>query len=101
MKSIKQITAISAALLGIAAAAPASALDLTYMEGTIIPAQYVTYGDGNSYSLPVLALLYDAINGGGTGPGNPYYIASGVGQIKDLTVIGTGASGGPGQPNLF
>jgi hypothetical protein len=100
MKSIKQITAISAALLGIAAAAPASALDLTYIEGTIIPAQYVTYGDGNSYSLPVLALLYDAINGGGTGPGNPYYIASGVGQIKDLTVIGTGASGGPVNTNF-
>lgn len=63
-------------------------------------APYVTYGDGNSYSLPVLALFYDAINGGGTGPGNPYYITSTPGAIKDLTVIGTGASGGPVNTNF-
>jgi hypothetical protein len=99
MKSIKQLTAISAALLGIAAAAPASALDLTYIEGTMQPAPYVTYGDANSYSLPVLASFYDFYFGGGTGPGNPYYITSTPGAIKDLTVVGTGADGVPVTTN--
>lgn len=94
MKSIKKLTALSSlALLGFGAAPHASALDLTFIEGTAIPAPYVTYGDGNSYSLPVLALYYDLSFGGGTGPGNPYYVNSTPGQIKDLTVIGTGSGG--------
>ena len=100
MKSIKQITAISAALLGIAAAAPASALDLTYIEGTAIPLPYVTYGDGNSYSLAFSAIAYDLISGGGTKSGNPYYVNSSPGAIKDLTVIGTGSSGQPVTTNF-
>jgi hypothetical protein len=92
MKSFKQLTALSSlALLGFGAAPQASALDLTYIEGTLIPAPYVTYGDGNSYSLPVLMSLYDFYGAGGNP--NPYDIASGPGQIKDLTVIGTGSSG--------
>ncbi len=92
MKSFKQLTALSSlALLGFGAAPQASALDLTYIEGTLIPAPYVTYDDGNSYSLPVLASLYD-FYGAGDKP-NPYNIKSGPGQIKDLTVIGTGSSG--------
>jgi hypothetical protein len=96
MKSIRQLTALtSLALLGIGATPHASALDLTNIEGTAIPAPYVTYGDGNSYSLPVLGLIYDIINGGGTGPGSPYYVASSPGQISSLTVIGTGSSGQP------
>ena len=101
MKSIKHLTALSSlAVLGVGAAPGASALDLTYIEGTMIPAPYVTYGDGNSYSLPVLALYYDIIFGGGTGPGNPYYVNSTPGQIKDLTVIGTGSSGNPVTTNF-
>jgi hypothetical protein len=92
MKSFKQLTALSSlALLGFGAAPQASALDLTYVEGTLIPAPYVTYGDGNSYSLPVLASLYDFYGAGGNP--NPYDVKSGPGQIKDLTVIGTGSSG--------
>lgn len=54
---------------------------------------YVTYGNTNSYSMPVSAYIYDQLHDGGTGPGNPYYIASGPGQIKDGVVIYTGASG--------
>lgn len=46
--------------------------------------------DFYSYSLPILAYLYDPAH---PGPGNPYYIASGVGQIKDFIVIATGADG--------
>lgn len=30
---------------------------------------YVQYGDGLSYSLPLLAYSYDQVYGGGTGPG--------------------------------
>jgi hypothetical protein len=105
MKSVKQVTAIAAALLGIAAAAePASALDLTYIEGTAIPAPYVTYGDGNSYSLPVLGILYDFYTSGTANnsiqPGNPYYIKSAPGAIKDLAVVGTGSSGQPVTTNF-
>jgi hypothetical protein len=92
MKSFKQLATLSSlALLGFGAAPHASALDLTNIEGTAIAAPYVTYGDGNSYSLPVLALMYDVYGAGGNP--NPYDIASGPGQIKDLTVIGTGSSG--------
>lgn len=54
---------------------------------------YYTYGNTNSYSLPILAYQYDIANGGGTGPGNPYYIDSTPGAIKDLVVIYTGSSG--------
>ena len=55
------------------------------------------YGDFYSYSLPILAYRYAREFGGGVGPGNPFYIASGPGQISDLTVIGTGANGQPVQ----
>ncbi len=54
---------------------------------------YVTYGDANSYSLPILAAQYDAMYGGGTGPGNPYYVDSTAGKIKDMIVVATGSSG--------
>lgn len=54
---------------------------------------YFTYGNTNSYSLPILAYQYDLANGGGVGPGNPYYVASTPGAIKDLVVIYTGSSG--------
>lgn len=67
----------------------AAALDLTC--GGLCP--YVTYGDAQSFLLPYNAYLYNKLNGGGIGPGNPYYIPSTAGSIKDLTVVATGASG--------
>ena len=104
MKSIKQLTAVSSlALLGFGAAPTASALDLTNIEGTAVPAPYVTYGDANSYSLPVLGILYEYYTDGTLSnsiqPSNPYYITSTPGAIKDLTVVGTGSSGGPVTTN--
>lgn len=61
---------------------------------------YVQYADAQSYSLPLLAYLYDQANGGGVGPGNPFYVVSTPGAIKDLVVIATGASGGPVNTNF-
>lgn len=82
-----RVTALVAALLlGAPLAASAAPLVLS-------GANYVTYGNGNVYSMPINAALYDAINGGGTGPGNPYYVNSTPGNIKDQLVIYTGASG--------
>ncbi|HUW28880.1 MAG TPA: PEP-CTERM sorting domain-containing protein [Sulfuriferula sp.] len=67
---------------------------------TLPATNYVTYGDANSYSLPVLATQYAAINGGGTGPGNPFYVNSTPGAIQNLIVVATGASGGPVNTNF-
>jgi hypothetical protein len=108
MKSIKKLTTISSvALLSLGLAPHASALDLTNIEGTAIPAPYVTYGDGNSYSLPVLGILYEFYSGtpfadlsNSIQPGNPYYITSTPGAIKDLTVVGTGSGGNPVTTNF-
>jgi len=47
---------------------------------------YITYGNTNYYLLP-------AMIGGGSNPGDPYYIASSPGQIQNDVVIYTGASG--------
>lgn len=60
---------------------------------------YMTYGNANSYSLPILATQYDMLFGGGTGPGNPFYVTSTPGAIKDQVVIYTGASGTDVQTN--
>lgn len=60
---------------------------------------YLTYGNVNVYSLPILALQYSLIEGGGTGPTNPYYVNSTPGNIKDLVVIYTGSSGTDVQTN--
>ena len=54
---------------------------------------YFTYGNVNVYSLPILATLYDSIFHTGTGPGNPYYVVSTPGAIKDLVVVYTGSNG--------
>ena len=73
-----------------------SILFATPLAATALPLAgvgYFTYGNVNSYSLPISAFVYDQINGGGTGPGNPYYVASTPGAIKDQVVIYTGASG--------
>ena len=104
MKNPKLFKALPAALAALGFASSAHALNLTTIEGTATPAPYVTYGDGNSYSLPVLGVIYTALNGGGftnsITPGNPYYVASSPGQIQDLVVVGTGASGGPVNTNF-
>lgn len=47
-------------------------------------------GDFYSYLLPVLAYQYNPAH---TGPGNPYYVDSTPGAIKNLIVIATGANG--------
>ena len=60
----------------------------------------VPYGDFYSYSLPLLAYYYDQMYGGGVGPGNPYYVTSTPGAIKNDIVIATGASGNPVTTNL-
>lgn len=78
-------------------AAGAHAISLDYIQGTSVPAPYMTYGDTNVYSLPVLGITYHYLTTGNytnsIQPGNPYYVASTPGAIKDLIVIGTGASG--------
>ena len=94
--NIKRAMALAGLLgTGMLASAPAAALDLTC--GGACP--WVTYGDGNSFLLQYNAYIYDKLNGGGVGPGNPYYINSTPGAIKDLTVIGTGTSSNPATTN--
>jgi hypothetical protein len=61
---------------------------------------YVQYGDAQSYALPLLAYFYDQANGGGVGPGNPYYVNSTPGAIKDLIVVATGTSSNPATTNF-
>lgn len=93
MKLRKSVVACAGAVLfGGAGFAHAALLDLTNVG-------HVTYGNTNVYSMPIAAFEYDDANGGGTGPGNPYYIASTPGAIKDLVVIYTGASGQDVQTN--
>lgn len=101
MKPLNRILACSSALAGLLLANPAAAIDLANCGTAVVPlpCPYVTYGDGNSYSLPVNAFLHDIIAGGGVGPGNPYYVDSTPGAIKDLTVVATGASGSPVNTN--
>jgi len=76
-----------------------AAFDLSNCDGFGTACPYVTYGDGNSYALPINALIYDTAQGGGTGPGNPFYVVSTPGAIQDLTVVATGASGQPVNTN--
>ena len=75
-----------ALMIALPVAATAGPLDLSGED-------FITYGNANSYSLPIGAIDYDIANGGGTGPGNPFYIKSTPGAIKDQVVIYTGASG--------
>lgn len=53
----------------------------------------VLYGDFYSYSLPVLAWQNNKMNGGGAGPGTPYYVDSSPGQIQNDVVVATGSNG--------
>ncbi|MFZ2973991.1 MAG: PEP-CTERM sorting domain-containing protein [Ferribacterium limneticum] len=83
------LCAASLAFGAFAASAPVSAAL------TLPNAGYYTYGNANSYSLPILANYADLASPiiNGTGPGNPYYVNSTPGTIKDQVVIYTGASG--------
>ncbi|SEI09077.1 PEP-CTERM protein-sorting domain-containing protein [Rheinheimera pacifica] len=58
---------------------------------------YVTYGDFNSYSMPIAALQTGCANFNNS---CPFYIQSGPGQIQDLVVVATGASGNPVNTNF-
>lgn len=58
---------------------------------------YVQYGDAQVYSLPIANLQVGAPNN----PGSPFYVQSAPGQIQDLVVIATGASGGPVNTNFL
>jgi len=87
----------------------------TFVLSTVLISQFVTagiiypdpqvglnaaqYGDFYSYSLPISAYQYDLVNGGGVNEGNPFYVQSSPGQIKDLIVVATGA-GGQAQTNI-
>ena len=64
------------------------------------PSERVLYGDFYTYSLPIPAWRYSLQFGGGVGPGNPYYVDSTPGSIKDDVVIATGANGVPVNTNV-
>lgn len=57
------------------------------------PENYVQYGDAIVYSLPAVALKYQSQHGGGVGLGNPFYVDSTPGAIRDTTVVTTGLGG--------
>lgn len=88
---------LSVAALGIHVQAQALPFDETFTHPTVGDITYgdisLPYGDFISYSLPVLAYWYDYENGGGTGPGNPFYVASTPGAIMNQVVVATGSSG--------
>lgn len=92
---------LKAIALAVAALAPAAATAAPIVLPGPSDTNTVLYGDFYSYSLPILAYQYDKVNGGGTGPGNPYYVVSTPGQIQDDIVVATGASGSPVNTNLF
>ncbi|MEJ2686114.1 MAG: PEP-CTERM sorting domain-containing protein [Gammaproteobacteria bacterium] len=93
------VLGLVAPFVGFAHTAVAGPIDFSNCGGgTSCP--YVTYGDAESYSLNLNALLWDHHNGGGTGPGNPFYVTSTPGAIKNLIVPATGASGGPVTTNF-
>lgn len=56
---------------------------------------YVTYGDAQSYSLPIANYQYT-----GSAKNGPYTVDASSGQIKDLTILGTGANGQNATHNL-
>lgn len=62
-------------------------------QALVLPDPFATsyrYGDFNSYSLPILANIYDIMYGvGTTNAANPFYIQSAPGLIKDSIVVAT------------
>jgi hypothetical protein len=93
LRSLYSVAATMTLALTVGFHAHAAPFDLTGQN-------YVTYGDANSYALAVLAFQYNQQFGGGVGPGNPFFVASSPGAIKDLVVVATGASGGPVNTNF-
>lgn len=81
---------VSVMAMLIAAALPASAetVDLTGLG-------YVTYGDAQSYSMPIANYQYGYNTNNG-----PFAISSTPGQISSLTVLGTGSDGNPVTDNF-
>lgn len=80
MRILKKSCAAVAGLL-LLSTGHAATIDLTGLG-------YVTYGDGNSYSLPIANYQYGFnLNNG------PYTISSTPGQIQDLVVLNTGSEG--------
>lgn len=61
--------------------------------GTGSACPHLTYGNANVYDLSLDSILWNQSQGGGTGPGNPFYVNSSPGAIKNLIVPATGASG--------
>lgn len=92
MKPKLALAARVAALCALVVASLPAAAVLT-LPLNLVGENYGTYGDANSYSLAASAVKYDAINGGGLKNGNPFFVDSTPGSIKDFIVIGTGASG--------
>jgi PEP-CTERM motif len=93
MNQHKFLKAICLSAVSLALGAGATVSAQAGVVGDLSSGAYYTYGNLNSYSLPIMAGIYDSSYGGGVGPGNPYYVASSPGAIKDQLVIYTGASG--------
>lgn len=93
MKVLARIAhpAIAGAVLALIGAT-AQAVPMIDLSGV----QYVQYGDGQSYSLP--GAVIDKC--GGTNSGCQFYVQSAPGQIDDLTVLATGATGNPVVTNF-
>lgn len=100
LKSTKNFFAGIALASMAAVSGTAAAFDLNNCNGTGLACPWVTYGDGNSYSLALNAYIYDAAQGGGTGPSNPFFVQSSPGQISSLIVNATGSSGVPVVTNF-
>lgn len=86
--------------MGLSQTANAATFNLNNCDGFGTACPYVTYGDANSYSLMLNALTWNYYQGGGTGPGNPFYVPSSPGVIQDLIVPATGANGKPVTTNF-
>lgn len=93
--------AVSALCLMLSSGGAASAIVLPDPSSTIAGSPVaLQYGDFYSYSLPILAYYNDFFNGGGTGPGSPFYVNSTPGAIQDDVIVATGASGVPMNTNF-
>jgi hypothetical protein len=90
MRSVAMKSAVGLAGMLLSAATMAEPLDFTGIG-------YVQYGDAHSYSLPIACIQsgYSA-----TDHNCPFFVQSSPGLIKDLTVLGTGASGTPVNTNF-
>ncbi len=94
-RSVSRCLAAGVAALLLPATAQATSISLPNPTS-----ERVLYGDFYTYSLPILAWQYSLQFGGGVGPGNPYYVDSTPGSIKDDVVIATGANGVPVNTNV-